>query len=71
MNVNLNIGVVLRHMAEKRLTSAALAKRAGLSPQGLSGILRRGNCTAINAGRLADALGVGVELIMEGGADGE
>lgn len=63
MIVNLNIPVIKKLMAEKRMTGVELAKLTGISRQNISTILRRGTCSIKNGGLLADALGVEIEEI--------
>ena len=67
MNMQLNISVVRKLIAEKRLTQKALASLIGIHPQNLSTILRRGTCSLKTGGLLADALGVMVEDIWKDG----
>ena len=67
MSIKLNIPPILRLLAERKLTNKALAELTGISRQNISTILRRGTCSAPNAGRLAGGLGVAVDQIMEGG----
>lgn len=50
--------------AEQGLTNAALAAKCGISRQSVSTILRRGTCSPVNAGRLAQGLGVPVQDIV-------
>ena len=61
--MKLNVPAIKRLMAQQRLTQEALGQLAGLSRVGVSTILTRGTCTVINAGKLADALGVDVSEI--------
>lgn len=56
---------IKKAMAKKQLTSAELAERMGMSRQNLSAVLMRGTCSIINAGRIADALGVPFEEIVK------
>lgn len=49
---------------------AELARRMGCSAQNLSVILNRGSCKPATAGKIAAALGVPLESLLEkGGAD--
>ncbi len=50
--------------AEKGLTGAELARKAGMSRQTFSTIRQRGTCTPITAGKIAHALGVPVESLL-------
>ena len=63
MNVNARVANVI--LAKNEKTRTALAEKAGISRQAVSAILRRGTCSAINAGKLANALGIQVEELME------
>ncbi len=63
--MKLNIPAIKRLMAMQRLTQAKLADKAGLSRQSLNGILARGTSTVVNAGKIADALGVDVTEIWK------
>ena len=63
--MKLNIPAIKRLMAMQRLTQAKLANKAGLSRQSLNGILSRGTSTVVNAGKIADALGVDVTEIWK------
>ncbi len=65
MTVKLDMQVVAKRMAERRMTGAALAKLIGISPQAFSAIRCRGTCSHINAALIADALGVKLEDIWK------
>lgn len=65
MVIRLDVKAIRRHMVEKRLTGAALARLAGCTPQHVSTVLTRGTCNITTAGLLADALGVDVEYIWK------
>lgn len=67
MTVQLNIPEVKRQMATNKLNNLKLADRSGISRQSISTILRRGTCSIINAGRLAEALEVDAGTIMKEG----
>lgn len=63
MNINTHkINVLL---AKKGLTQTALAELAGIRRQNVCAILKRGTCYPTNAGKIASALGVDVEELME------
>ena len=51
--------------AQKGLTMADIAQRAGLSRQSVSTIRARGTSSAISAGKIARALGVDVTELLE------
>lgn len=51
--------------AEKGLSCTQVAERAGMSRQNFSTVRTRGTCTAITAGKIARALGVSVESLLE------
>lgn len=61
--MNLNVFTVKKLMAEKRMTGAEMARRAGLTAASVSLIMARGTCNVVSAGKIADALGVPVEII--------
>lgn len=67
MTVKLNIPEIKRLSAVNKFTNTVLAERSGISRQNISTILRRGTCSAINAGRLAEALEVDVCKIWKEG----
>ena len=67
MAVQLNIPAIMSVLAMNKWSNKVLAERAGISRQSISTILRRGTCSAVNAGRLADALGVDVREIWKEG----
>ena len=52
-------------LADRGMTKAALADRAGISRQNISTIIRRGTCEPKTAGKLAAGLGVAVSDILE------
>ena len=52
-------------MARQKINQSDLANRSGLTRQAISTILCRGTCTTINAGRLAEGLGVDPEKITK------
>lgn len=53
-------------MARQRLTFSQVAERGGVSRQGLYLVLRRGSCSPVTAGRIADGLGIPVEQLLGG-----
>ena len=52
-------------LAERGMTKAALANRSEISRQSLSTIIRRGTCEPRTLGKLAKALNVPVEELLE------
>ena len=52
-------------LAVQGLTKTELAKKAGMSRQNVSTVVRRGTCEPRTAGKLACALGVDVSDIIE------
>ena len=62
--MKLNVLAIKRLMANQQLTNTELSKRSGLSRQSISVILARGSCSIINVGRLANALQVDIETIV-------
>ena len=63
--MNINRTRIDAMLAERGLTQAALAADSGLSRQSVSTILTRGTCAPKSAGKLASALGVPVESLLE------
>lgn len=62
--MKLNVLAIKRLMANQQLTHVELSKRSGISRQSISVILARGSCSIINVGRLANALQVDIEAIV-------
>lgn len=52
-------------LAKKGLTQTALAEQTGISRQSICTILARSSCREGNAGKIARALGVDVEELLE------
>lgn len=52
-------------LANKGLTQTALAEQTGISRQSICTILKRGTCYPVSAGKIARALGVDVEELLE------
>lgn len=52
-------------LAVQGLTKTELAKKAGMSRQNVSTVVRRGTCEPRTAGKLASALGVDIADIIE------
>ena len=52
-------------LASHGLTKTELARRAGMSRQNISTIVKRGTCEPKTAGKLAVGFGVSVEDLME------
>lgn len=63
--MKLNVPIIKKMMANKRMTHAELGRLAGISRQSISIILTRGTCSLKNGGLIADALGVDVEEIWK------
>lgn len=61
--MKINIFKIKVLMAERRLTNKALVEVAGLSVAGFAAIMKKGEASPINVGKIADALGVPVEEI--------
>lgn len=61
--MNLNVFILKSLMAKKRITGAELSRRSGLTRATVSLIMARGTCNVVSAGKIADALGVPVEII--------
>ena len=65
MTMKLDTMTIKMQMAKQGLTGTALASLAGISRQNISTILGRGTCSVINAGKLAEGLGVPVADIIK------
>lgn len=52
-------------LAERGMTKKELAESSGISKQSISTVIRRGSCEPKTAGKIARALGVSVEDILE------
>ena len=63
--MKINRSMVEVEMAKQKLSYVALCERGGISRLGLRYALQRGECTVAYAGKIADALGVPVERIVE------
>ncbi|MDD6612525.1 MAG: helix-turn-helix transcriptional regulator [Clostridiales bacterium] len=63
--MKLNVIAIKCFMAENGMTNAALAEKSGISRQSVSTILRRKTCNTLNVGKIAKALGVTVQQIIE------
>lgn len=63
--MNINRARIETMLAKRGMTQAALASICGLSRQSVSTILTRGTCAPKSAGKLANALGVTVESLLE------
>lgn len=63
MKINSKAIVIL--LAQKGMTRSDMAKRASMSRQTASTLLKRGTCEPRTLGRIADALEVDVEQLME------
>lgn len=59
----LNVLAIKKLMATKEMTQTNLSQLSGLSTQSISYIMAKGSCSIRSAGKLANALGVGVEEI--------
>ena len=51
-------------LAERRMTKTDLSKLCGISRQNISTIMKRGTCSPLSVGKLADGLGVNVMDIL-------
>ena len=51
-------------LAERHMTKSDLSRRCGIAAQNISTILRRGTCTPLTVGRIADGLGVNVQDVL-------
>lgn len=64
--MHINAHRIKMTIAERKMTQAELAKKAGVSRQSISTILARGTCALSTAGKIAEGLGIPVsELVKE------
>lgn len=63
--MKINVRVAKVALVKKGMTMTALAEKAGLTSRAVGTILKRGSCSIISVGKLANALGVDVEELME------
>lgn len=63
MNINTKAAKIA--LVRKGMTMAALAEKAGLTSRAVGTILKRGSCSIISVGKLANALDMDVEELME------
>ena len=63
--MKINRSMVEVEMAKQKLSYVALCERGGISRLGLRYALQRGECTVAYAGKIADALGIPVEHIID------
>lgn len=63
--MKINVKVAKVALVKKGMTMTALAEKAGLTSRAVGMILKRGSCSIISVGKLANALGVDVEELME------
>lgn len=59
----LNVPAIKKILATKEMTQNDLARLSSMAYQTVSSIMVRGSCSIRSAGKLANALGVGVEEI--------
>lgn len=59
----LNVPAIKKILASKEMTQNDLARLSSMAYQTVSSIMARGSCSIRSAGKLANALGVGVEEI--------
>ena len=63
--MKINVRVAKVALVKKGMTMTALAEKAGLTSRAVGTILKRGSCSIISVGKLANALGIQVEELME------
>lgn len=63
--MKLNTTRIETFLAQRNMTKSALAEGSGISRQNLSTIIRRGTCEPRTIGKLAKALNVPVEDLLE------
>ena len=52
-------------LANKKMTYTALAEKCQMSKQNLSTVLKRGTCSSVTAGKIAEALGINAVEFVE------
>ena len=65
MNIKLDALAIKKFMAEKRMTTAELARLSGINSNTITRATKRGTCTVKTAGLIAAALDVSVEEIWK------
>ena len=65
MNIKLNTLAIKKLMAEKRMTTAELARLSGINSNTITRVTKQGTCTVETAGLIAAALDVSVEEIWK------
>ncbi len=63
--MKINVRVAKVALVKKGMTMTALAEKAGLTSRAVGTILKRGSCSIISVGKLANALGIQVEELLE------
>lgn len=63
--MNLNVRRIEKTLAVREITQKKLAEMSGLYRQNISVILKRGTCTPVTAGKIAKALDVDIEEIIQ------
>ena len=65
MNIKLDTLAIKKLMAEKRMTTAEVARLSGINSNTITRVTKRGTCTVKTAGSIAAALDVSVEEIWK------
>lgn len=63
--MKINVRAAKVALVKKGMTMTALAEKAGLTSRAVGTILKRGSCSIISVGKLANALGIQVEELLE------
>lgn len=63
--MKINVRAAKVALVKKGMTMTALAEKAGLTSRAVGTILKRGSCSIISVGKLANALDIQVEELLE------
>lgn len=62
--MELNVNKINLLLAEQKMTKKMLAERSGVLAQNISTVIKRGKCSPLIAGKLANGFGVSVAEIV-------
>lgn len=63
--MKINIDRARAAIASRGMTQKAIAERAGMNPSRVSEILSRGSCDPRNAAKIAEAIGIDIEYLLQ------
>ena len=63
--MQLNVFAVENQMAALKMSQKILAEKAEMHPQSISAILKRGTCSPVTAGKIAQGLNISVSAITK------